>query len=72
MDLAVFVNGDHPHDGYSPAIPGKQHRTGAYPIRIPRVGKDRPSEAVVVLGVQIRLKVYLVVHVSFHVRGRLS
>jgi hypothetical protein len=53
VDLAVLVNGDHPHDGYPCTVPGKQHRARADPIRIPGVGQHRPSKAVVVLGVQV-------------------
>src|SRR5215207_4053769 len=60
VDLAVVVDGHHPHDRLSLVVAGTQHRSRTDSIRHHRVGERRPSEAVVVLGVEVSSQIEVV------------
>ena len=53
MDLAVVIDGDHPHDSLCLTVASEQHRPWADTIRDCGVGERRPAEAVIVLCVDV-------------------
>jgi hypothetical protein len=53
MDLAVVVYRHDPHNSLPLSVACEQHRTGPYMLRRDGVSQRRPTEAVVVLCVQI-------------------
>ena len=60
MDLAIVVNGDHANNCCGRCVAGKHYGPWSNPFRIASIGQNRPTEAVVILGIDVCHEVNLV------------
>src|SRR5215210_4571399 len=62
VHLSVVVDSDDAYNSLAQAVAGQDNGTRGDPVGSPSVGESRPTEAVVVLGVQISYQVDLIGH----------
>lgn len=62
MHLSILVDSDDAYNSLAQAVARQDHRTRGDPVGSPSVGKSRPTEPVVVLGVQISYQVDVIGH----------
>jgi hypothetical protein len=60
MDLTVIVDSNDAHDGNGGVIAGEQHDARHDPCWITSVGERRPTEPLVILGVEVSYEVDVV------------
>lgn len=62
MHLSVVIDSDDAYNGLAQAVACQDHGTRGDTVRSPSVGESRPTEPVVVLGVQISYQVDVIGH----------